>query len=311
MRKYGVVPFATFPFKAIPYTSEMLYQHPHRVLKYNRTVEEHNRSLAGGPDEVAREIQALPQHLRQSMVIRMPFNDGSGRPQYVDMAYYMPWQPLQQLIEQVGAGLRSDAPGDYGLRGGVLTPPLLSIFDAVRHNQGGLGRPIVNDSMSTAQKWHAVGKFITEFWMPPSGPGGTRMESVGRSLQAMATTNPEVQNWVNILGQTMRLGAGQDRIVPRAGMMPQTQAQVDSWLGPVGGALTGLIFGGSSAVDPAQSRANEAAQFRGSMTDLARQIAQIRSNPSLSIEEKRKRIARLRAMQQELQEDTRTYLGRL
>ena len=312
-RKYGIVPFATFPFKAIPYAAKTLMENPHRVLKYDRIVDRANEQLAGGPQEVAREIQGLPQHLRDGMVVRLPFNDNQDRPLYIDMAYYLPWSPLQQMIEQVKGGTSGvfgtpeTGVGDYGIRGGILTPPWFAVYDAIRHNVDSLGRPIVRPAMSQEEKFQAVFKFMTEFWMPPSGPGGSRQESVGRALQASARNTPETQDWVDVLGRTMRLGANQDRIIAGHGMSPQSQAIVDSPAGPVAGSLWALLAGGAHASDPEQSRLNAAAEFRGNFTDLAREIASVRNNRSLSFEQKREKILRLRAEQQRMQEEYVRY----
>jgi len=319
-RKYGVVPFATFPFKAVPYVAETLHRNPHRVLKYHRTVEEANESgpwsPAEGPEGVAREVAALPRHLRDNLVLRLPGADAAGRAQYIDLAYFLPWYVLQDLKEQAGDPIASffgsgaaGTPATEGLRGGMLTPPAMALIDALRRNEDSLGRPIVQQGMSSGEAALQWGKFLTEFWLPPSALGGSRSDAVGRALQAAARTDAEPQDWQENLGRALRLGANQDRVLPAPGMLPQGQAQVSS--DPILGSILGLLTGGTSASDPTQARQQEVAAFRGSATDVARQMASIRSSPSLSVEEKRKRIARLRAQLMEMQEETRSTLGRM
>ena len=317
-RKYGVVPFATFPFKAIPYAAKTLMENPHRVLKYDRIADRVNEEFAGGPLEVAREIQALPQHLRDNMVVRLPFTDNQDRPLYIDMAYYLPWSPLQQMIEQVQGGLSGlfgQTPeagvGDFGMRGGVLTPPIMAVLDGLRHNVDSLDRPVFTPSMSQGERWLAAGKFITEFWLPPSAPGGSRGESVGRALQAMARNTPETQDWVDVVGRSLRLGGNQDRIIAGHGLSPQSQAIVDSPAGPIAGGIWALLAGGAHASDTQQSALNAAAEFRGNFTDLAREIARVRNNRTMSFEEKRARILRLQAEQQRMREEYLDYRSRL
>jgi hypothetical protein len=316
VRRYGIVPFATFPFKAIPYAADTLYKHPHRVLKYERASEVWNEHWAGSPDDVAREIQALPQHARESMVVRLPFKDNQGRPLYLDASFFLPWEPLREMVEDLSGGVSGllGAPeggvGDYGARGGILSPPITVILDAIRHNQDSLGRPIFKDSMSTEEKFMAAARFMYEFVAPPSAPGGSRANSLGRAMQSMAHNSPEVADWVEMMGRGLRVGGGQDNIRPAPGMNPQTQAQVNSPLGPALGTLLGFT-GGAMASDTRQARMQEVAKFQGTNTDLARQIASIRTDPDLSIAEKRRRIARLHALLIDQSKETRSYLQSL
>ena len=325
-RKYGVIPFATFPFKAVPYVAETLHRNPHRVLKYHRTVEEANEygpwAPAEGPEGVAREVAALPKHLRDSLVLRLPGTDSSGRPQYIDLSYFMPWYVLQDLKEQagdpvaafLGGGGAAGTPGQEGLRGGLLTPPAMALVDALRRNEDSLGREIVKPGMSTADAALQWGKFLTEFWLPPSAIGGSRSDSVGRALQAAARDSSEPVEWMETLGRALRLGANQDRVVPYQGGRPQGQSYApgDGVFDTLAQSLVGgLVFGGASASDPSQVRRQEVSAFRGNSTDIARQMASIRSNPSLSVEEKRQRIMRLRAQLLELRDQTQATLGRL
>ena len=321
VRKYGIIPFATFPFKAVPYIAETLHRNPHRILKYHRTVEEMNESAPGfspaeGPEGVAREVAALPKHLRDNLVLRLPGTDRDGRAQYIDLAYFLPWFVLQDLKEQAGDPIAAffgagaaGTPGTEGLRGGMLTPPGMALLDALRRNEDSLGRPIVKPGMSTAEAALQWGKFLTEFWLPPSALGGSRTDAVGRALQAAARTDAEPQDWQEMIGRGLRLGANQDRVNPNPGQLPQGQSQVAG--NPLLGSFLGLAFGGASASDPTQARQQEIAAYRGTATDAAREMAAIRTNPSLTVEQKRARIARLRAQLLEAQQSTRSALGRM
>lgn len=310
VRKYGVVPFATFPFKAVPYVAETLYKHPTRILKYERGVGEFNQSFYGGtPDERAAEIAALPQHVRESLVLKMPFEDVEGRPLYLDLSYFLPWYTIKDLSETFeGGGLE-----DPGLRSGLLTPPVVALMDAFRRNEDSLGRPIWDPSQSTAEKFAAMGRWLLEFMAPPSAPFiGSRSDSVGRAMQAYARSSPEVEDWVGMIGRGLRANANQDNILTGSGNVGQTQAQVGGGLlGALGfdtgqallGGATGLLTGGLVASDPQQTRQNAVAKYRGLATDVAREMAAVRSNPSMTPQEKRRRLARLRALLLEARDD--------
>jgi hypothetical protein len=152
--------------------------------------------------------------------------------------------------------------------------------------------------MSGKEKLAEAGRFLADFWLPPSAPGGSRANSVGRALQATARNNPTTEDWVEMVGRGLRLGGGSDHVVPARGQYPQSQAQAGG-SNPLAGALGGLLFGGMAASDPQQARQQERAAFTGSTTELAREIASVRSNPSLSLAQKREKVARLQALMQE------------
>jgi hypothetical protein len=325
-RQYGIVPFITFPFKAAPYALETLYERPHRVLKYHRTVEEINRSLAGSSEDVAREINALPDYLRDKLVVRLPFEDAHGRPLYVDLSFFMPWYVIDELKEQAvdplaralglgeGHSMGERSLTDFGLRDGVLNPPIMVLLDGIRRNQDSLGRPIYKPGMSEIERFNAYGEFLWQFMAPPSWPGGSRANSIGRAMQALATNEPEKLDWVNKIGGGIRYNMGQDSILPRPGQMPVTQAQVGGsqiaqalGLDPMSptsafiGAFEGL-FGGAYASDRTQQTMNTLASMGATRTEIFREMAKIRSNPTLS---QRDKLERLRRLQEELQERQR------
>lgn len=307
-RKYGIVPFITFPFKAVPFVAQTLYQHPHRVLRYDRAADEVNNWLAGTSDEAAKEIAALPEHVRDAMVVRLPFKDGQGRPQYIDLSYFMPWAVIQDFAkmakpsEDVGAGM--------GFREGMLTPPAQVLIDAIRYNKDSLGRPIMDPNRGWEQNAGALGSFLWKFIAPPSTPGGSRADSIGRAMQAMAATSPERLDWVAQVGKAWRGGTlplfvfpeAEERVMAGGGaFVPQAQAQMggsgltgaQGGLGALEGFLTGTLLGGSVASDAPQATYQAASAYQGNRTQAYKDIANVRANPSLSIAEKNKRIRRI------------------
>lgn len=85
----------------------------------------------------------------------------------------------------------------------------------------------------------------------------------------------------------------------------------DANVNAVGGAVGGLLTGGLTASDRRQARQNAVGRMRGTATDPAREVARIRGNPSLSIEEKRTRIACPHAQWREVTQENRDYLSGL
>jgi len=316
-RDYGAVPFVTFPIKAASFTAKTLEDKPWRALKYHRTAREWNDMQSGGPDQTAREIAALPKYVRDSLVIRLPFEDADGRAQYIDMSYFMPYTVIKDLYDTVGQiasplGIGETPPeqvtSGMGLREGYFSPPVLGLLDAIRHNQDSLGRPIFKPEYDTGQKLLALGNYVAEFVLPPSFPGGSRAETIGRALQAMSRTSPEPLPWAEFLAVGLRgLGPEMNNVFTYPGERPQTGAavggsQIGQFLGmspdnPVSmligaGFETGFL-GGATASDPGIASAQVRTSMNFSATEIARQMAQIRSDSDLSREEKTRRLLRL------------------
>src|SRR5690606_12891527 len=148
VRKYGIIPFATFPFKAVPFVADVMYHHPHRILRFPRAVEAWNEGVVGSSEDLAREIEALPDHVRDKMVVRMPFKERNGRPLYVDISYFVPFGVMKGILESVtGTGEEGIFTG--GLRSGTISPPLLELTEALRLGIDSFGNEITRKDRNT------------------------------------------------------------------------------------------------------------------------------------------------------------------
>lgn len=298
MRKWGVVPFATFPFKAVPFVAKTLYDAPWRVLRYERLADGINNMMVDSPNDLAQEIDNLPEYLRDRMVLKLPWKDGQNRDQFLDLSYYVPWEALRSVVDtaEFSSG---------GFREGMARPPVISLIDALWNNRDTLGRPIVDASEGAdqLQNFEKVANYVTAFMLPSWVPGASRAASVGRSMMASATTSPEPQKWKERLGLLMRSPTGgiiealggesavRDSTFGRNGALPQANAQVtrEGW-----SALWGIpttLFGGATASQP---QAIAPPKPRKTPSEIARASAAIRSNPKLSLQEKAEQIRKLR-----------------
>lgn len=300
VRKWGIVPFATFPFKAAPFVAKTLYENPWRVLKYDRLTDGANEYFAGSPEDAANEIDGLPRHMREQMVIKLPWNDGQGRPQYLDLSYYMPWSVIRDLQE----GMEWDG----GFRSGVASPPLMTLIDAIRHNQDNFGRPIVelDKGRSSLQNFEAVANYISSFMLPSWVPSGSRASSIGRAMMATASHSAEPVKWQEMLGLGLRSPGGalmemlggdsvvRENTLTADGRVPQgnTQATREGLRGLLSSIPTSLL-GGASASVPGLGRREEVQQRQANRSQIQREIANIRSDRSLSTRDKARRIQRL------------------
>jgi len=295
VRKWGIIPFATFPFKAVPFVAKALYDSPWRVVRYARLVDGINEMQVGSPLDIADEIERLPQHMRDSMVLRLPFADARGRPQYIDMSYFMPYGAIKDIIDSGERDTR-------GFGSGLFRPPVAALYDGIVNNQDSLGRPIYNPTVhkTDAQKWEAVATYWMGFMSPAWSPGGSRAQSWGRAMQAVASTEPQQVNWKDIIGTFMRSPAApiiealggeswtRNNMTNKDGSLPQAHAQTGRT--GVGGAASNLFaswLGGATAANPPPPKM--------SASERARKVAAIRNRRDLTVAEKNRQIRELRS----------------
>lgn len=302
VRKWGVIPFATFPYKAAPFVAKTLYENPWRVLKYDRIADGLNSFWAGSPEDAANEIDGLPKHMRDSMVLRLPWSDDKGRPQYIDLSYFLPWQVVKDIAKT--------AEWDGGFRSGMAVPPAVGFLNAIMRNEDSLGRPIIETGTgrSNLQNFEALANYITSFALPSWVPGGSRAASMGRTMMALASTSPEPMVWNDVLGLVARspvgavseaLGLGdsvvRETTLGAGGTMPQAHsafATSNPWEQLFGGVLTG--FGAQpTASDPWAAMQQGVATQKRDRSSILREIAAVRSSSTLSMQEKTNRVNRL------------------
>jgi hypothetical protein len=324
-RRYGVAPFITFPIKSTSQLVSALFERPHRVLRYERGLNSWNEHHAGGPEEFARELAALPDHKREALVVRLPGEDRDGNPLYLDLSYFLPWYAIKDLAEDVSfatqtaagtlfggelefgdEGQRRRLVGDMGMRSSIISPILFQLYDAFRHGRDGLGRPLWQETDGFDRRMMALGRYMYQFMTPPTAPGGTTADSVGRAMLAMARTSPEPMNWVELLAPVMR-GPWTDEsdILDRYGRRPRSRATTGRELEGhsteastlLGGGL-GLFFNVTTS-DPVRQTQQELTQASLSNNEIQRQIARVRSNYNLTPEQKVEEIRRLQRLYQQ------------
>jgi len=333
-RKYGIAPFLTFPYKAAPQLFHVMHEAPYRVLKYERGVTQWNNNWAGGSEAVAAEIAALPDYKRDAMVVRLPFPDKDNNPLYLDLSYFLPWYVINDIAKDARATVdslrgvegnlednRRRILGEGGARGGIFSPIWAQLNEAFVNNKDGLGRPIYKATDTTEQKIFELGKYLYQFLAPPTFPGGSTSDTVGRAFQAVASTSPEPIDWMNTLGRSMRtMGFAQDpadavnryneRPISRAlgggganlqalgnmatmGLIapPTPESNENPTLQLLGGLAN--LFVNVTASDSRRQTRNEITERTLTNTEIQRQIAIVRTNRNMSAEDRREEIRRL------------------
>lgn len=301
-RKYGVIPFVSFPVKAIPSVFDVAVNRPHKLLKYPRYVDVTSKELMGAsPLEVAKEIAALPDYARDGMVIKLPFNDDNDRPLYADISYLLPWFVLQDVKES--SSLFTFGEID---RSSMAVSPLLGEIVSFVTNTDSFGREITKPGMTAVDKASIWSRRLWEFLMPSLSPGGTRTRSIGKTLLSHATNDPQRTNWEKVVTRGMGIYSG-TLFTPfdsDSANVRQVQAQtlIDASERPVEAAIGGTmgLFTTIVASDPQQQLRISDFKFSQDRAEIQREINSIRRNTQMSVTEKKARIERLRQLDAEI-----------
>src|SRR5699024_1901516 len=95
--------------------------------------------------------------------------------------------------------MRGSYPGAQA--GGSIFSPVITQLTDIFANKDGFGRPVWKETDSTEQKLSKISRQLWQFMAPPTAPGGSTADSVGRALIGAARTSPEPVDWLEHLGR--------------------------------------------------------------------------------------------------------------
>lgn len=94
LRRTGVMPFVTFPYKAYPFMVEKALQHPQRMTFMYHLLDEWYDAYPNTKKEQA----AAPEWVREGFYFRVPIPDKTtGRSHWLNLTYFLPWA---DVVEQ-------------------------------------------------------------------------------------------------------------------------------------------------------------------------------------------------------------------
>lgn len=103
-----VVPFYTFPRKAIPRVLETAIERPLTLAKYPLAAELMTRfslaQLEMTPKDYEDLQAVLPDYMDRGSYMLMPYRDKNGELRFFDWTYVLPWGELSQVGESTNAG---------------------------------------------------------------------------------------------------------------------------------------------------------------------------------------------------------------
>ena len=160
----GAYPFITFSYKAIPRIFEVAITRTPRLTKWMKIY--HGIELMGE----APEEEMLPDYMQKGMFLKLPWKDKTGRLQYLDLNYILPW-------------------GDIGEVGRTLTPnhPLWTTIYSLILNKHPLGWEIVPEGASKKEAQRAITDYLYKQMMPSPAPAIPGVTKGGYSYQKVVS----------------------------------------------------------------------------------------------------------------------------
>lgn len=167
----GTYPFITFSYKVAPRLLEIAWKDPVKLTKWMKMY----RGVEQFVDEetIERQRELLPDYMREGMYLRLPFKDESGRDQYLDLNFILPW-------------------GDIGEVTRTIEPnhPFWKPIYSLILNKHPLGWDIVKPGMTKSESRKAVTDFLYKAMMPSLSPeipgvtkGGYGYEKIAASVR--------------------------------------------------------------------------------------------------------------------------------
>jgi len=162
-------PFLTFTIKVLPRIVETMLLHPQRMIPYVALAWGLPYAIAAltgvDPDDQEELKKRLPEHWqRKGHVYMLPFKDATGRWQFVDVSYYLPWSMWQEAIHELKNAELTQAAKSLGLLSGPI--PDLMIAAATGKDQF-TGRDIAPAGAPPDIQWLARLTYVMDMALPP------------------------------------------------------------------------------------------------------------------------------------------------
>jgi hypothetical protein len=170
-------PFATYSYFALPRVLEVAATKPWRLAPYVALPWAMSLLFAWmygvGDDDVDKLRQALPEWMRKkSSAFVMPYRDASGRWDFFDFGYLLPWsswwEAAQEAVSGVAAGNPVAAVKGATREIGVLSGPIPDLLIAFKTNVDSFtGRPIADQRDPPEKQAADVMAYVWRTLAPP------------------------------------------------------------------------------------------------------------------------------------------------
>jgi hypothetical protein len=168
LRRWGVVPFIAFPYKAITATGRAAANRPVALGRYGHL----QQAFEPSNEEQISERTALPEYMQKGWM-RLPeglpyLKDKAGHARYLNLQYILPWSDVGEVADDIKEGtLLSGYLGTGGPQSSFLNIPAANLVASVVTGVNPFtGRDIEDEPGGFFQ-------YFTDFIFPPwTGRGG-------------------------------------------------------------------------------------------------------------------------------------------
>lgn len=178
-----IIPFYTFPRKALPRVAEAMVERPLTVAKYpliaKLTTQASLARLKMDDEDYEQLRNVLPQYMQQGSYILMPYRDKNGDLRFFDWTYIVPWGELNEI-------------GETNIGSILLSNPLVRITADIAANKSiWTGRKIYDDrippeeqtSEYRAEQTLKKVKYVWGSLMPSLAPQGLYWDKLLEAAQ--------------------------------------------------------------------------------------------------------------------------------
>jgi len=169
MRRWGVVPFIAFPYKAITATGRAAANRPAALGRYGHL--EH--AFEPSKEEQISERTALPEYMQKSWM-RLPegipyLKDEDGQARYLNLQYILPWSDLGEVADDVQEGnVLGGYLGTGGPQSSFLNIPAANLVSSIVTGVNPFTTRNIEDEPG------GFAQYFTDFILPPLAGRGQR-----------------------------------------------------------------------------------------------------------------------------------------
>jgi len=169
-----IMPFYTFPRKALPRVFEAAINNPYAIAKYPLLAwveTKHALSKLRMTDkDYANLQQSLPEFMQRGSFLLLPWRDQNGDLQFLDWTYLVPWGELYEAEHR-------------GLLKTVITNPLLQVWSDIVHNKSSwTGREIWYETDTPQEKFAKKLLYTWRQAVPNLTPGGIYWDKLYKAI---------------------------------------------------------------------------------------------------------------------------------
>lgn len=143
------VPFITFNLKSVELVASTLKHAPHRISVFGKA---RNMLMESAGVEGEQEAEVMPEWMKDSFMLRLPWKDGEGRSMYFDLSYILP----------IGAIMN----GEY-LKNPIGQNPVLQTVKELSQNKTFGGQRIFNEFDDIEQVSADIFLHVAKLGLPP------------------------------------------------------------------------------------------------------------------------------------------------